>query len=200
MPGCGKIVFYTESELSEPEHAVLQVLQYCGAQWVGYASRTLEPDRGWEAFQEDLERPFVAVQIAEDDVPTEDFSERMSLEEAAALYSPSGCTHLLVGRNRIGPNVYKEIRRHIPEAVAGVFAPDDPSIRIGWHDIFEMAEHEHGHFFGRGFFSFSLFGSGTPNDWKGYRRLIFDVPAVQNLKSHLEAIVGPLKQCAYWDI
>ena len=200
MPGCGDICFYTETELPEPEQAVLRVLQYCGAEWVSHAFRTLEPDRGWEAFQESLAAPFVAVQVVEDDVPTEDFLERMTVEEAANLYSPSGTTHLIVGRNQLSTVIYDEVKNSIPVHVAGHFVPSDPSIRIGWHDLFEWNEHEEGYFFGRAFFSFSLFGNDTPNEWETYRKLILEVPAVRKLKADLEAIVGPLQQCACWDI
>lgn len=108
--------------------------------------------------------------------------------------------HLSIGRNQIGRDVYNKIWKFIPKSIAGEFAPASPSIRVGWHDIFETAESEMGSFFGRAFFSFGLFGSGTPIDWEEYRRAVIDVPAVQTLRADLEQIVGPVKHCVYWDI
>ena len=78
--------------------------------------------------------------------------------------------------------------------------PSGPDIVVGGHDIYECAEHDEGHLFGRAFYSFSVFGYGTPNDWEAYRRRIFDVPLLQELQQQLEEFEGPLDRCVYWSV
>ncbi|MGI9013909.1 MAG: hypothetical protein ACR2GY_06615 [Phycisphaerales bacterium] len=91
--------------------------------------------------------------------------------------------------------------REIPESIRNGFFPTGPSVTIGWHDLFEDAEHEDGHLFGRAFFSFDLFGYSSPHDWAEYKKRIWKVPQVQKLQADLEDIIGqPLERCIYWSV
>jgi hypothetical protein len=200
MSQSGELVFYTQVAIAHPARAVLDVMHLAGAERIAIASRTLEPDRGWRALQETLEEPFVAAQVAEDDVPTEYFYDGLDLDTAAELYLPDKCVRLHMGRNRIGRELFQAIGEYVPESIAGEFSPSSPIIVVGWHDIFENAEHEEGHFFARAFFSFRLYGIKSPRDWNRYREMVFDVPKVVEVKRRLEDVVGPLEQCVYWDV
>lgn len=92
-----------------------------------------------------------------------------------------------------------EMTRAIPESIRDYFVPYGFGICIGPHDIFDTVEHEDWHLFGHSNLTVSLYGDSCPHDWQRYRELVFEVPFIRQLKADLEAIVGPLQQCAHWN-
>lgn len=200
MGQCGEVVFFTEREHPSPRVLLAQVLRLVGATTIAHAWRTLEEDLGWEAFKRDLDREFQTVEIAEDDIPTEMVAQVIPIEEVPKLYREGVSLRVHFGPNQFGELIEAAINTRIPEPIRGNFRPASPTFVVGFHDIFEYAEHDEGYLFGRAFFSFSLFGYSTPNDWQRFREVIFDVPEIADLQKRLEAIAGPMKRCVHWNI
>lgn len=200
MGQSGCLTFFTESRLEDPRLVLWETLGIVGSDTILLAARTLEPSREWQAFQEALDRPRHIVEIDEESVPTEYIKQVIPIKEVPKLYHPEGTLNVTFGKTPLGTQMEAVIKTAIPESVRSNFVPCAPSIYIGWHDIYESAEHEEGRLFGRAFFSFTLFGYGSPNDWAGFRRAVFQVPEVAALKCQLEVAAGPLEECVYWSV
>lgn len=193
----GSLVSFSETEPPDPSALLRSVLDFLGPQSVA-AFRSRGENREWEQFQADLERPFEAVEITDDD---DEYFAKVATIDAPGLFRAGTCLHLLCHGCRVGPDIADAIAASIPESIRGSFLPGTPDVRIGWHDIFESSEHDTGHLFGRAFLSVTLFGYGTPHNWGEYRRLVTDVAAVQSLRQSLEALgAGPIRQCVYWSV
>ncbi len=211
MSQSGQLVFFAAHECARPRQVLEAALRLTGATRIAFASRAVAKPGGWEVFQRSLTEPpppgqvtvdddDVIVMVDEDDVPTEIVGRLQRVEDAVNLIDTDGCLTIHVGPNPLGPRIAEAINMAIPGSVRGEFVPTDPIICIGYHDIFECAEHDEGFLFGRAFFSFRLFGYGTPLDWTRYRKEVFNVGAIKALKADLEEIIGPLDQCIYWSI
>ena len=209
MAQSGELTFFTERELADPPHVIAQVLRCTGYDGTCGAARTIGEERSWEASHEPVNEEDIIVAADDgsplvmwdpEDVEIEDLGYGLGVRDVPALYEPRKCLMIRLPMEPLGTAIGEALRAAIPPEIDGGFLPREPIIKIGYHDIFEDAEHDEGYFFGHAFFSFSLFSYTTPLDWPRYREMVFQVPAVQDLKRQLEEIVGPLEQCVYWDI
>lgn len=100
------------------------------------------------------------------------------------------------------------VEKEIPESIRGEymgFRVGDLGFYIGDHDIFSSDElnkktNEYGIYYGRAFYEFHLCGQGCPDNWEEFRRLVFEIPEIIELKEKIETFTGPLQTCAYWNV
>jgi hypothetical protein len=187
----GRIDFFTERTGQRPELLVRGALEIAGVTHVQAVWRSIGEDREWDLFQQVL---------VDDGAPSEMVGSDVGCEEAIGLYREGTSLCLVLGESAMGLPILEAIRAHVPEEARGNFAPCEPGIKVGAHDVWEAVEHHDGFRFGRAVFSFGLFGYGTPNDWQGFRDLVFETPEVLGLQRRLEALAGPMKRCAYWSV
>jgi hypothetical protein len=95
---------------------------------------------------------------------------------------------------------WEELPEHIPPEVSGGFVPSDPSITIGWHDVWEAAEREAGELFGRTSVSLSLAGHGSSRDSGAFQEYLFRAPLVRELRERFAAIAGTAEARIIWDV
>jgi hypothetical protein len=98
----------------------------------------------------------------------------------------------------IGCRIEKDVVENIDGSIRGDYVPADIFFRIGYHDIWEAAEHEEGFLFARAFLSISFWGYSSPNNWKAFRQQVFRLKGVRDVKCELESLIGPLEECIYW--
>ncbi len=209
----GQIVFYTERSVQSPQRLIRGTIDIVDADRVWLATRSIGEDREWASMHPPLLsvrrlrlawRDLVLsvkgslVMVVEDD--TDIVGQDVTPEQVEELYREGTCLRFQFAGDPLGTRLWEAIKLAIPAEVAGNFEPASPSIAVGGHDIWEDAEHERGHLFGRAAFSLGIFGYGTPADWKRYREMIFDVPEVMELQKRLEELAGPMKRCVYWSV
>lgn len=209
MAQSGKLTFFTEREFSDPPTMIERILERFGHHKTVFVYRTIGEERSWEASHEAIREEDIVASADDgtpiivwdpEDVEIEDLGRRIDVRDVPALYERGKCLVIGLSMDPLGAVMAEALRAVIPPEIDGGFLPREPIIRIGYHDIFEYAEHDEGHIFGHAFFSFSLFSYSTPRDWPRYRKMVFGVPAVLDLRRQIEEIVGPLEQCVYWDI
>ncbi len=201
MSQSGQVVFFGSPARWSAAVLAPRVLEAIRAERVSTVTRWSPAECGWARFQVD-----VAGWGDESEVPgfvtSEDGSETVGrnvpFDGVAALWRP-GCTlRIEVSAPRLSEELQRALTAAIPKEIAGGFVPTEPAITLGEHDVWECTENERGTYFGRPAFSLGIFGYGTPNDWKEYRRRVFAVPEVRALKARLEEVAGPMEECVYW--
>ncbi len=119
--------------------------------------------------------------------------------QAMNYQSPGKTVTFFLNNLDYGEVLKDELARAVPESIRDYFVPYEFMICIGPHDIFDTIEHEDWHLFGHSNFTVLLGGDGCPHDWQRYREIVFEVPFIKQLQANIEAIVGPLQRCAYWN-
>lgn len=198
MSQFGSLVFYTLDEMVNPRQLLTRLLKQCGVTRVLVAARTIGEQRSWADFC--AERDGVEVSPAEEDIVSEGV---VGAEALAQLYVEG--THLTFDVDGQSASPYAvriadAVEAMIPEDIRGGFIPGSLFIDIGYHDLFECAEHEDGLFIARPFLSISFFGYDTPNDWPAAREAILALPEVQQVKAALEQVCGKLDECIFWEV
>jgi hypothetical protein len=92
------------------------------------------------------------------------------------------------------------VKESLSPTIRDNFLPTDAFVSVGSHDLWEDAENDDGTFIARPFLSVMFFGYGSPLNWKEFRTRVFDIPAIQQVKRELEAVLGPLQQSVFWRI
>jgi hypothetical protein len=194
----GQLVFYTETPTQEPRRQAEQVYRlFFSDAPIRLATRYV--DNSWEYLQRIISGNSSDADADEDIIYEEDITDPSSIQEALKLYRDgSALLLMLVGRSKLFERMV-EITSAIPESIRGYFVPSSPWINIGYHDIFDAFESEQGHLYGRAFFSIKFDCPGMPHNPKEYRRLLFEIPEIDEIRKGFESIVGPLEQCVYWD-
>lgn len=190
MSQSGDLTFYTLREISKPTAALQRVVNYLRPECVPIIFRSKEEDHGWDNFLADEDDPDYELLPS---LPTGDGLDRYYRENivlSAKLYS-----------SPIGLKIGRSVETQVPKEIRGDFIPTDPIVKIGWHDLWECAEHHEGLFFARAFLSVGFFGYFTPNNWQAFREAVFKIPEIQEVKTDLERVVGmPLEGVIYWSV
>lgn len=205
----GSIDFYTCRRITEPGDTLLKCARITGAAQMSFAFRSVGPYREWKDFllQRGRARRYVGGVFFETATgpPYEHLAGPAPIESIATLYKPRTAVTVSLSSSPLLELIREATDRDIPESVRGRLGQDAGgfhfsfiSLVAGWHDIFEWTEHPGGHLFARAFFSISFQGNLCPLHWEEYRRLVFQVPEVQEAKRKFEAVLGPLEECAYW--
>lgn len=99
--------------------------------------------------------------------------------------------------------VHEALRTEIPEQIRHHFAAGEPTVRIGWHLLDDLAP---------GFegpdpshqrparLSLTLFGYGAPRNWAEYRRLIWHTPVMRSLEAQITDAIGPVRRAISWSV
>jgi hypothetical protein len=185
----GSLTFYKTRRLDAPPAVLRKLIQLAAPEHVLELFRSVGEDNGWEVFQrggpgvrdEMLQRP-------------------QSLEELVSQYRDGTRLSVDAVGSPLARRVQDAIASQIPPSIRGDFVPTDQLIRIGYHDIWDDAEHEEGCLIARAFLSIDFFGYSTPNDWLSFREQVLRISEVHAVKRELEAITGPLDQCIIWNI
>jgi hypothetical protein len=189
MSQTGYVIFYRLEEPNNLQEILTRLLTYIQPDKVFAIERTTTEDNEFERSQANLDPP-----------PSEMLLEPSNPIDIIPLYKDGTSLLVLFCNTRIDSYIVDSINKSIPENIRGNFLPTEVSIKVGYHDLYEYAENDDGHLFGRPFLSVRFFGYSTPNDWDGFREMVFKLPEVQTLKKELEQILGPLEQCVYWDV
>jgi len=189
MGQSGQLTFYRRERSKEPHRVLHDLIVLARPEGIPVISRTLVEDREWDRFHNN-----------EDEVPREYLSAPLNLPELCDLYQEGKSLSVYRMHSQFGSRVSAAITNDIAEQIRGNFAPIDMNITIGFHDLWENAEHDEGLFLARPFVSVGFFGYGTPHDWAAFRVAVFAVPEVQAVKREIETVVGPLEQCIYWSV
>jgi hypothetical protein len=193
----GHLTFFSTREQPTPFALTSALIRdIIGAERTWLVSRTRREDRSWERWQRIVASHFM---LDDDPEPWESLGKGFSPEEAGAEFRPDRCLIIMFIETLLAKPFDEHLRR-IDERIRGQFVPTDCILMIGWHDIWEAAEHDHGQLFGRAFVSLSIRGNSSPNDWPEYRRLVLREPVVLRLQERLESILGPVEKCIYWGV
>ena len=201
MSQTGEIVFYSAVEPADPRGLLLRFLESLGIEKVFDAWRTKGVECGWDY----LERNRRATGDEVYQQPIEYLEVRgLKLIDVVELYLADRYLRIDVGplgSGGYGNRVSAAIRDEVPPEVRGNFNPGAMYLGVGYHDLFEAREDEDTTvYIARAFFSVSFFGYGTPRDWPEMRRVVFHAPGIVRVKRDLEAMLGPLQECIYWNV
>jgi len=193
----GYLTFFSTREHPSPASLTSALIRdIIGAKRTWLVSRTRSEDRSWERWQRIVASDFM---LDDDPEPWDSIGKGFSPEEAGAEFRPGTCLIIMFIDTSLAKPFDEHLRR-IDERVRGPFIPSDCILKVGWHDIWEAAEHDYGHLFGRAFVSLGIRGNGSPRDWPEYRRLVLREPEVLKLQERLESILGPVERCIYWSV
>jgi hypothetical protein len=167
------------------------VLRYSGAVAADSVTRTIGPDDAWSRFTANQENPFP---------PEESVGNGLDLFSLPSLYRAGTCLRVTLAPCPLGQKVHKAILTRIDGFIRGTFCPSEVMLAIGDHDLFEFAENEDGLLFARATFSVAFWGYSSPLDWVAFRDEVFALPEVGEIKRDLGGLVGPLQECAYWNV
>jgi hypothetical protein len=184
----GSITFYATRRIDPPSAVIRNLLELLQVETVVGGSRTLVEDTEWEHF------------LRDEDVPTEYLTGEVSRENLPSLYKEGSSLSAILLRSPLSDRIYRAVEAAIPLAIRGNFRPTELYVTIGWHDLWENAEHDEGFVFARAFLSIHFYGYGTPSDWPAFRGAVFQIPEVLAVRRELEAVTGPLDQCVYWSV
>jgi len=181
--------FYSVTALGDPPASLRALVGYLRPGCIPIISRAQEEDHGWDNFRADRDDP--------------DRELLPSLPGAAGLdlhYRDGVVLAATLDGSATGVRIGRAVEARIPEDIRGDYAPWDPFVQIGWHDLWECAEHDDGLFIARAFLSIGFFGYSTPNNWPAFRKAVFQLPEVQEIKVDLERVIGqPLEEVVYWN-
>jgi len=204
MGQSGQIVFFSRDLPPNPRNALEQLLRLAGHDVVMGAERTIGQDVSWERWQ--YERRFLQqrgggplLRWKARHVRYKHLGSRIDSVKVPLLYRSGSCLRLFVGGGGpLAEPVYEAVLR-IPNDIRDTFAPGCVGIHLGWHDLFETSENEDGTLFGRAGVSVHIEGQGCPSDWRLCRELILALPEVTAARTRIEAVLGSLETCAYWN-
>lgn len=193
----GYLTFFSAHEIPDPTPIIATIMRdIIGADRTWIATRTRSEDRSWDQWRRMVDSDFT---LDEEDQDDEWLPKGLTSEEAGALFRAGTRLMLIYTATPLG-RWLDEVMQRMDEKVRGQFIPGAPTLTVGWHDIWETAENDDGTLFGRAFISLSLRGNTSPNDWREYRRQVFEVPEVIELQQRLEKIIGPVERCIYWSV
>ncbi len=191
MSQSGNLVFYSTSQFQDPEARLAAILALSGASTFDSATRTIGPNNTWERYKSNPDDAFP---------PEETVGQGMTLAALPSLYREGTCLDIALGPCPVGRDVHLSIRDNIDPAIRGDFCPSQVIIAVGYHDLFEFAEHEDGFLFARAFLSFMFWGYSTPLDWEAFREEVFRLPEMLRVRHDLQSIVGNLTECGFWNV
>jgi hypothetical protein len=190
MSQSGQITFYRSERLLDPIGQLRAVIAHTGASGFELALRTIGPDDAWDRYR---------ASGGEDAFPPdEQVGVGMDLPSLSSEYRENSCLSIILDSCPLGHRIHRVVRT-IDEDIRGDFCPSQVHLGVGYHDLFESAEHEDGFLIARAFFSIRFWGYSTPHDWDAFRSDCFTLSAMLLIKKELEALVGSLSECAFWD-
>lgn len=198
----GYITFFCTEQAQCPPALINWLLETIGATKIWNVARTTESDQTWKRWKMQLAG---TLPYTEEILPdTESFTKPnrpLQPSDIPALFVENRSLILECVESPRLEALAENICDAIPKEVAGTFLPGGTLINIGWHDIWEGAEHDEGLLFGRAFWSLSTWGYGSPDDWPEYRRLVLAMPEVQKFSNDLQLATGqPIQQCVFWNV
>ncbi len=200
----GYITFFSTESVACPRVLITRLLETIGATQIWLASRTTEPDQTWKRWQMQLAGtlPHTECLLPDDELLTGVVVPKpLPACKASALFVENRTLMLDSVESPRLEGLAEIICDAIPKEVAGTFLPGGTLINIGWHDIWEGAEHDEGLLFGRAFWSLGVWGYGSPDDWPEYRRLVLAMPEIQKFSNDLQHTTGQsIQQCVYWNV
>lgn len=198
----GYITFFCTEQPQCPLVLTDRLLETIGATKIWNVARTTEPDQTWERWrmQQAAILPYT-VELLPDDESLTGANRPLHPSDIPALFVEDRSLMLECVESPRLETLADTICDMIPKEVAGTFLPGGTLIKIGWHDIWEGAEHDEGLLFGRAFWSLTIWGYGSPDDWPEYRRLVLDMPEIQEFSKDLQHTTGQsIQQCVYWNV
>lgn len=192
----GNLTFFSTREIVDPATVIAAIMRdIIGAERTWIATRTHSEDRSWDNWQRMAASDFT---LDEEEQERDRLPKGLTPDEAGASFR-SGTKLVLMYTDTAIARIHDALSE-IDNNIRGEFVPCDAVLTAGWHDIWEAAENDDGTLFGRAFISLALGGYSSPNDWREYRRQVFQVPEVIELQQQLEKIIGPVERCIYWSV
>lgn len=191
MSQWGQIVFNRLQPSPNPQALLTAVLAAANPKAFDLIYRSLEEDRGWERAKQD------------EDLIAQERVENKRAEDPARVvrhYRDGLSLTVELVHSPFLDRIATSIEDELPESIHGGFVPDSLFVTIGYHDLFEFAEHEEGLYIARPFLSLRFTRQRTPNDWPAFREKVFALPGVRDVKTELEVAAGPLEQCVFWSV
>lgn len=210
MSAYGYIHFFTDKKPKRPQDWVYKTLELFSTipgRTKYEIDKTIEILSEWKDFEEFrdhgietyyMENPLSQWRSIEDRVMEVDPSIIENHDYDNSILSISPYPSQLLRRVSVSHDM------NVPEEIRGNFRIGDIEFYIGEHDIFSADEWGEGDkpgiFYGRAFYDFHLCGQGCPKNWKEFRRQVFELPEIIDLKEKIESFAGPVKTCAYWNV
>lgn len=193
----GSLTFFSTHGIADPALVIASIMRdIIGAERTWISTRSSSEDRSWDQWRRMVASGFA---LDDDEQDEEWLPKGLTPQEAGVSFRQGTRLTLMYSGTPIARWLHDSLSM-IDKNVRGDFVPSAPVLIAGWHDIWEAAENDDGTLFGRAFISLALSGYSTPNDWKEYRRLVFQVPEVIELQQRLEKILGPVERCIYWSV
>jgi hypothetical protein len=189
----GGIYFYTEHLHPSPSDLLRSAIEVLAPIDVEHIMRSHEQNE-WDAFLEESE--------SEDDPPRMSYESlpKTSVVEVVNNYQPGNVLSVTFKYpSPVALRVYED-NLTLPESVRGDFNTWDLGMTLGWHDLFSTADDPQPRLFGRAFFSVRIGGQGSPGDWEEYRRRVWALPAIAEMRAKLEPLMQPMKTCEFWAV
>lgn len=193
MSQYGAIYIYTELPNKEPVRLLRSVISVFEPDAVEFIHRQAEW-REWESFER-----YINTDEDEQERPSRQSLAKIPPLEVPEYYQPGHVLSVSFGNfSPVAHRVYED-NMTLPDSIRGTFNPWSFGVALGWHDLYSVADDPHPRLFGRAFFSVRIGGQGTPADWAEYRRRVWELPAVVEVRRRLEPLLAAMKTCASWE-
>lgn len=186
MSVIASIVFFSTTKPTGDLHIFInKCLSAFGVSQCDFVLRSECEDNTWEL-----------IEAAQNEViPYRDLGKPVVPSKIASFYMDGRC--LLV--DLTGCQLHRRLDAvfigEIDTAISKRYSTSDMSMRVGWHDIFDHYEDEHGKLYGRAFFSLSFWGHRPPDDLERFREVVLKHPEILKIKSEIEETTGWLDSC-----
>jgi hypothetical protein len=187
----GIISFFTTRKPIQPEMMLERLLKQLAPERLFPALRSLYENHRWNEF---------CLLGYGKEHELEELGE-LTIEQCLTEYREDFPLHISLGSIPLQQTLAKAVLDHIDPQIRGNFVPLSAAVEIGFHDIYECAEHDpEGFLFGRAFLEVCFHGYSSPNDWATFRKQLFALPEMSECRTVLQSLAGPMEQCAYWII
>jgi hypothetical protein len=137
---------------------------------------------------------------ADEDIQEEFVGSEAAIDELASEYRDALSLTIWFGTCSLADLVAEAIQSGVDQDLRGDFCPTELALTVGYHDLFEQAEHPDGFLIARPFVSVRFWGYGAPTDCELARERILGLMTIEKIKKELSEVIGPLDAFVYWDI
>jgi hypothetical protein len=111
------------------------------------------------------------------------------------MYEPGTSLHISDDLAEIGAKMNKALTEGLAEDVRGIQVPYRAFLHVGRHYFIDAADDSDTSVPYTAIIGFWCYS--TPNDYTEIRKQVFELPALRELKSQLESVMGPLQNAMY---
>jgi hypothetical protein len=177
----GRISFFRNVALPQPEGVLCRLLDCVGASEGSSASLSQGISQEWEAHLGDK---LPGLQ------PDAGFWQHVPVKELPKYLKLPQCLTVLFPYPPLGKRVFEGLKQSIPVAVFGEHLPSEVILKVGPHDLLAVNPDSELYRIARPFISLTLWGYHSPLDAKKYEEAVLRNPVFQQVRKEIGAIMG----------